>query len=242
MAYPFPTSMCFSDGTLVYTIEQKTGRILSIRIADVKAGTKVLAVDSAGNRMQSEVILNDKLDGEFAFISVFVASANGEQYSITITENHWMIRAPPGLASDEVDRWETCMASTLQIDDVVPISDVFHEIKSGDVAYGRITRLERTTRAVKYDLVTQEGTVLADGIACTTMCHKTPISWNVSGMPLVSTLAEWRELHAAPFEKLRAKRGPVAMTTMTVQMEEVPHANQAHNEPPVHLAAITASA
>ena len=211
MTAGFIAFCCFSDDTHVHLMT-KNGDVAIIRVEDVQPGSCILTMDKHGNRVKTEVAANYKHEGAFGFLTIVAESIDGEQYTLTITDNHWMIRAPFGSALGDdkitIDHLKACMANTLRVGDLVPVCSTDPEMVAKGVCFGRITALDRHVRPVKYEVVTAEGTVLADGVVCTTMCHMIPIHWDVRGMPLESVLEEWRAIHLELLDQLSGAPSP----------------------------------
>jgi len=139
---------CFNEST-VLTTPNGTKPITMIL-----PGEEVSTADPVtGRDMWTRVLRNNVVEGHSAFKAVTVHSGN-DQHTLAVTENHVFIRL-------EEDNYNLVTAAQVSVGDMVRHAR----------GLGRVERLSSFVAPRKYDLATDDCTVLANGVLTTTSCE-----------------------------------------------------------------------
>lgn len=184
---------CFSDDAIAWQVDSE-GVAQKVAVQELVPGDHVLTL-SHGRFVATKVLHNQRSRGDFAFTEL-VAKQGETVFNLTVTDEHNLVWARGGQESKMhlgEDDWEVAMARLLNVGDFVPVMVTNETAGAGartDLA--RLTWLRQVQLNVKNTLITELGTMLANGILVTTICDGDLL---VDPPKFNATLQKWRSLH-----------------------------------------------
>lgn len=178
---------CFGDGTKVHELEN--GKWLEKDVVDVEPGSSVLTLID-GQEQATKVVSNRRLQGAIDFVTLDVVDSCGFVRSLTVTGAHNMLVQEGG-------HLRMLPASELQIGSRVATASCDGRLPNATTAV--VEGLERQELKHKNELITADGTVLANGVFVTTICDSKEYSHHPDAQ---SAIAAWRGAHSARWELL----------------------------------------
>jgi len=150
----------------------------NVPVKDLRRGDVVLTMGANGEIQGTRVAANKRHEGSFSAIKMTV-SANGVATHLTVTTNHVVLveREEQGIVSQQLSQ-----ARDLALGDVVRISGRGAAVVDG---------LEHVILEHKNELITMDGTVIANGVHVTTMCGEYAKASDVA-----SAIETWKHDHA----------------------------------------------
>jgi len=169
---------CFDDDSLV-SVLHPSGLIAQTRIQDVVVGQQVLTLDGemVANKV-TDVISNEKLFGPYTHVIVSVSDtiANDE---LIITESHKMVVIRGNVTA-------LMPAIDMRLGDQL----VLHN--NGAPRTALVTGMRSVQKPHTFQLMTRDGTVLANDVYTTTVCD----SWEPPDEDAALALSHWQEEHS----------------------------------------------
>lgn len=150
----------------------------NVPVKDLRRGDIVLTLGANGGVQGTRVAANKRHAGSFPAIKMTV-SANGVATPLTVTTNHVVLveREKQGIDSQQLSQ-----ARDLALGDVVRIRGRGAAVVDG---------LEKVVLEHKNELITMDGTVIANGVHVTTMCGEYAKAGSVA-----SAIETWKHDHA----------------------------------------------
>lgn len=179
---------CLDDSTKVIVRSALNGEAIERKVQAVIRGDLVLTIHPytaapAWTRVRSNIAYESSSNADhFEFIELLTETHK----AINVTEDHVMVI---GVGVE----WHNKLAGQVVCGDVV--------MDQNGVAV-RVTDVRRHQKRLKYDLVTEDGTVLANGVLVSTVCADNFASSSrfetgkLGTSEFAATLATWRRDHA----------------------------------------------
>jgi len=190
---------CFQDNAVA--LQVKSGSSHAVVVQDLTPGQHVLTL-SQGHLVPTKVLRNQRSNGTFAFTELIAQQGNCVA-NLTVTDEHNMVRLHGSALSSletssdfDEDSWEVSVAHQLKVGDWVPVmfSDGFSFADGcGGPKLARISEVRHLQLSVKNTLVTESGTVLANGMFTTTICDGDLPVYSSSNFSTV--LQAWHLMH-----------------------------------------------
>lgn len=180
---------CLSDDVVTQEVGSD-GEVRKVAVQHLEPGKEVLTL-SEGRLVATRVLQNQRSEGNFVFTELGVEQG-GKYFNLTVTNEHNMVRLRGGESSVNragENNWEVLLAAQLKVGDLIPAD----ARAAGSVGLARIAQVRQMELGVKNTVVTESGTMLANGLLITTICDGelaggSPLSLN-------ATLQKWRRLH-----------------------------------------------